>query len=89
MGMTNQDIQDNFDKILNTLNGIARNYTEDSAEYRAIQHAAQALLFVRMKDIAEKFLHFTEELGKELSAEQKAHLQSLGIDPINTIKRNP
>ncbi len=61
-----------------TLHRVATGYEIGSAEESALRLAGFALLFVVM----EHFDEFAEFLrGKELTAEQRAHLDKLGLKP--------
>jgi hypothetical protein len=59
-----------------TLQRIANAYGVGSAEESTLRLAAFALLFVVMQH-PDEFDEFIQ--GKELTAEQRAHLESLGL----------
>jgi hypothetical protein len=62
------------------LHELARKHRPDSNEYKAIEHAAFALHYA-LSEAYEGFRAFVRDSAKELSAEQKAHLAELGLDP--------
>jgi hypothetical protein len=69
-----------FEEDSRILEKISTQYAENSNEYRALKHAAIALWYV----LAENFKGFKEYVEKfqgDLTAEQRAHLEEMGIDP--------
>ena len=69
-----------FERQSAILERIAKKYPESSAEYGAIRQAAIAL-FYALTGQSGDFLSFQERWDSELSAEQEAHLRSMGVDP--------
>ena len=67
------------EETLFILQAIAKKYHQGTPEYDAIKLAAEALLFVKMKDVGEQFVEFSRTMGKELSSIEKEHLKSLGL----------
>jgi hypothetical protein len=68
-----------FEEIARTLKSIAANYPKKSAEYKAIELAAKALIFACERTVAEEFEIFLSEFGKKLSPQQKQHLMKMGL----------
>jgi hypothetical protein len=74
------DDMNRLEDALKILESIANSYDKESVQYKAIEEAARALLFVNMdKDIKEEFERIQSD--KELSETQKQHLQKMGIEP--------
>jgi hypothetical protein len=69
--------------ITATLKSIAANYQKRSAEYKAIELAAKALIFACEYTVIQEFEIFLSEFGKKLSAQQKQHLKKMGIIAID------
>jgi hypothetical protein len=71
-----------WEDISKTLESISKSFSKDSIQYKALEEAAWAFLFVNMKaDVAPKFKKFRSKCGKELSESQKRHLRQMGIEP--------
>ena len=69
-----------MEDILKVLESIANSYDKESVQYKAIEEAARAFLFVNLdKDIKEEFDRIQSD--KELSDAQKQHLRKMGIEP--------
>jgi hypothetical protein len=64
-------------KILET---IANQYAAGPREYVAVKHAAIALWYVLVED-HERFKDYVVKFEGDLTAEQRAHLAAMGIDP--------
>jgi hypothetical protein len=63
------------------LERVAKRYPAQSVEYRAIHQAAIALWYGLTQQPGD-FLSYLEQWERgELTAEQKAHLTAMGIDP--------
>jgi hypothetical protein len=71
-----------WEDVSKALESIAKSFSKDSIQYKALEEAAWALVFVNMEaDIAPKFKKFRSECGKELSESQKQNLRQMGIEP--------
>jgi len=62
------------------LEKLAAQFPKDTAEYKAIELAAKALLFAFQTATAAKFRLFLENFDSELTGEQKKRLSDLGIE---------
>jgi|HubBroStandDraft_1064217.scaffolds.fasta_scaffold92643_2 hypothetical protein len=69
-----------FEEDSQILERIARQYAADSKEYAALAHAGLALLYV-LKKGDEKFMQHMVAPESGLTAEQRAHLIGMKIDP--------
>ena len=67
---------------LKILESIANSFDKDSVQYKAIEEAAQAFMFLNMhKDLKEAYEQFRMQSDKELSEAQKQNLRDMGIEP--------
>ncbi len=67
---------------LKILESIANAFDKDSVQYKAIEEAAHALMFLNMHDDLKKaYEQFRMQFDKELSEDQKQHLRDMGIEP--------
>ena len=69
-----------FDQDAQLLELAANQYAEDSKEYAAIKHATIALWYV-LREQYEPFRSYVTKFQGDLTADQRAHLVALGIDP--------
>jgi hypothetical protein len=69
-----------FEEDSQILERIAGQYGADSKEYAALMHATMALLYV-LTDGNQKFMEHLVANESGLTAEQRAHLIGMGIDP--------
>ncbi len=60
---------------------IASGYAKQSAEYRAIELGAKALLFVFQREVLEEFKLFLKKCDSELTDVQKRRLRDFGLEP--------
>ncbi len=73
-----------YEDVSKILESIAQSFAKDSVQYKALDEAAWAFLFVNMRrDLKEAFDIFRMHSGKELSEAQKQHLRQMGIEPYN------
>ncbi len=67
---------------LTILESIANSFDKESVQYKSIEEAAQALLFLNMhEDLKRAYEQFRKQSDKELSEDQKQHLRDIGIEP--------
>jgi hypothetical protein len=67
---------------LKILESVANSFDKDSVQYKAIEEAAQALIFLNMhEDLKKAYEQFRMQCDQELSEAQKQHLQDMGIKP--------
>jgi hypothetical protein len=69
-----------FEEDSKILERIAGQYDADSKEYAALVHAGLALLYV-LKQGNEKFMEHIVAPESGVTAEQRAHLIGMGINP--------
>ena len=69
-----------FEEEARILENISTQYADGSKEYRALKHAAIALWYALAENF-EGFSKYVEKFQGGLTAEQRAHLQEMGIDP--------
>jgi hypothetical protein len=75
-----EDNMKRLEDVLKILESIANSFDKESVQYKAIEEAARAFLFVNMdKNLKEEFDRI--ESDKELSESQKQHLREIGIEP--------
>ena len=72
-----------YERIATILEGIAKDYPDDSDESQAIKSAALALFYVRSENIKAKFEKFLEDFEEELTDSQIAHLKNMGLSPTD------
>ena len=70
-----------LEEILKILADIAGTFALTTPEYKALQQAADALLFISIKGYKSAFQQYRREADEELSAEQIAYLRSIGCTP--------
>jgi len=63
------------------LEKLASQFPKDAEEYKAVELAAKALLYVFQSGVAAEFRLFIEKFDSELTDEQKKRLLDLGIEP--------
>ncbi len=64
------------------LESIANAFDKNSVQYKAIEDAAQAFIYLNMhKDLKKSYEKFRMQSDKELSKSQKKHLKDMGIEP--------
>lgn len=61
---------------------IAEKYSSDSEEYKAMEIAARATLFIYMSGQTNSFQQYWEELNAPLTFEEKSFLSEHGIEHI-------
>ena len=67
---------------LTVLSSISNSFDKSSAQYEALEEAAQALLFVNLhRDMKAAYEKFRLETDKEISEEDKQQLRDMGIEP--------
>ena len=67
---------------LTVLSSISNSFDKSSAQYEALEEAAQALLFVNLhRDMKEAYEKFRLETDKEISEEDMQQLRDMGIEP--------
>jgi hypothetical protein len=67
---------------LKILESIANSYDKDSVQFKAIEEAAQAFIFLNLhKDLSNAYEKFRMQSDKELSDAQKQNLRDMGIEP--------
>jgi hypothetical protein len=71
------------ENITKTLKSIADNYSKTSAEYKAVELAAKALVFACEQTVAEEFELFLGEFGKKMIPKQKEHLKKMGLIKVD------
>jgi hypothetical protein len=72
----------NWEDVSKTLESITKSFSKDSVQYKALEEAAWAFVFVNMDaDVTPKFMKFRSDSSKELSESQKQHLCQMGIQP--------
>jgi len=71
----------NIESVCDTLESVARKYTEGSDEYKAIKMVAEALLFAFSEHAQSSFRSWLENLHRPLTEKERAHLRSMNIDP--------
>jgi hypothetical protein len=64
------------------LESIANAFDKNSVQYKAIEEAAQAFIFLNMhKELKKSYEKFRLQSDKELTKSQKKHLRDMGIEP--------
>jgi hypothetical protein len=67
---------------LKILESMANSFDKDSVQYKAIEEAAQALIFLNLHgELKKAYEQFRMQGDQELSDAQKKHLQDMGIEP--------
>jgi hypothetical protein len=75
-------VMNQMEDTLKILESIANSFDKNSVQYKAMEEAAQAFLFLNMhKDLKTAYEKFRMGSGKELSEYEKQHLRDMGIDP--------
>jgi hypothetical protein len=69
----------NLEQTLGVLEHIADGFGKKSVECRAIEIAAHGLLFVQQLKVKKEFDAYMENVGKDLSPKQQAHLKKMGL----------
>lgn len=69
------------EEILKILADIAGTFAQITPEHKALQAAADALLFISVKGHKSAFQQYRREAGEELSTKQIAYLRSIGCTP--------
>ena len=67
--------------VSSVLERIARQYPEDSEEYKAILLASEALVFISRENQMARFEEFKRTYQQELTSFEKARLREIGIEP--------
>lgn len=67
--------------VCKTLEGIASVYARTSKEYRSLELAARALLFIHVEQLGNRFARYLSKAGKPLTASQRRRLKAMGLDP--------
>ncbi len=75
--MTEQPLVDDTEKVLQVLESIARQYSESSDEYKCIEIAARAIVFVKSEEVKKSFRTFISQ--NRLTDAQKQHLKYIGV----------
>jgi hypothetical protein len=71
-----------WEDTLKILESIANAFDKDSVQYKAIEEAAQAHIFLNMhEDLKKAYEQFRMQGDQELSDAQKQHLRDMGIEP--------
>jgi hypothetical protein len=71
-----------LEAYLKILKSIANSFDKNSVQYKAVEEAAQAIMFLNMhKDLKKAYEQFRMQTDKELSEAQKQHLRDMGIEP--------
>jgi hypothetical protein len=72
----------NLEEICSTLQRIAMQFKPETDEYRAIEEAAHAFLFLTThENLKIAYEKYRKRCGKPLSRSQKAELRGMGIEP--------
>lgn len=67
---------------LKILESVSNSFDKSSVQYRAVEIAAQAFMFLHLhKDLQEAFDKFRLLGNAELSESRQRHLQDMGIKP--------
>ena len=67
---------------LKILESVANSFDKESVQYKAIEEAAQALIFLNMhEDFKKAYEQYRMHYDEELSDAQKQHLRDMGIEP--------
>ena len=69
------------EKTSKLLAKLASQFPKSSKEYKAIELAAQGLLFAFQTGTAAEFKSFLKNFDSELTDKQKKQLRNLGIEP--------
>ncbi|MDB6109473.1 MAG: hypothetical protein JWR69_1223 [Pedosphaera sp.] len=69
------------EKINRALERAASQFGAGTEEYKAIELAAKALLFILQTKAIREFNAFLKNFDEELTAQQKQRLVKLGIEP--------
>jgi hypothetical protein len=67
--------------VCTVLERIARSYQPDSDEYRSVELAARALLFIHADRRGAEFTRYLEVSLGALTEEQRRFLSRLGLEP--------
>ncbi len=71
-----------WEDSLKILESIANSYDKDSVQYKALEEAAQAFIFLNLhKELKTAYEKFRMQSDKGLSEAQKRHLREMGIKP--------
>lgn len=63
------------------LEALTAGFSKQSAEHKAIELAAKAMMFVFQRGMFAEFKAFAERLDADLTNEQRMRLQKLGLQP--------
>jgi len=66
---------------LDLLEKMATSYPAASPEFRAIELAAKALLFIHASRQGRQFAEYIQGMNDPLTPEQKDFLRSIGLEP--------
>jgi hypothetical protein len=77
-----ESVMNQWEDTLKILESVANSFDKNSVQYKAMEEAAQALLFLNMhKDLKIAYEKYRMRSGQELSDYEKHHLRDMGIDP--------
>jgi hypothetical protein len=77
-----EDKMNRWEDNCKILESIANSYDKDSVQFKAVEEAAQAFVFLNLhKELKNAFEKFRMQSDKELSESQKQHLREMGIKP--------
>jgi hypothetical protein len=78
----NPDCMKHSEETLTVLASIANSFDKHSVQYKALEEAAHAVLFLNMhQELKAAYERFRVQGDKELSESDKEHLRSMGIEP--------
>jgi hypothetical protein len=71
-----------WEDVTKILESIANSFDKNSVQYKAIEEAARAFLFLNMhNDLKNAYEKYRVASDKELSEFENQHLRDMGIDP--------
>jgi hypothetical protein len=77
-----EDKMNRWEDNLKILESIANSYDKHSVQFKALEEAAQAFIFLNLhKELKNAFEKFRMQSDKKLSEAQKQHLRDMGIEP--------
>jgi hypothetical protein len=77
-----EDKMKQWDDNLKILESIANSYDKNSVQYKALEEAAQAFMFLNLhKELKSAYEKFRMQSDKELGEAQKQHLREMGVQP--------
>jgi hypothetical protein len=78
-----------YEGLARTLDAVAKNYPKKSAEFKAIELAAKALVFACECTVTREFKVFLRKWDKKLFSQPRQHLKRMALTGIDKVgKKN-